>query len=167
MTTEADYTLPLQCFNEKCLYYEDKNCNLEAYRALGNVERKVHNSDQMVHELPLEFSFEADSLGDDTVCYSASKFFMHQSNEPIMPNYIARNFTSIYPKNEQSNCKDFIDYRYIRKIQYRDDHIYYNTSIPTYPPCFGPEPWDYGYCYGTNGSEPCQFSGVVDMEDFM
>lgn len=42
----------------------------------------------------------------------------------------------------------------------------YQSRYEGMPPCAGPQPWDYGYCYGAAGS-PCQFIDVVDMEDFM
>lgn len=40
-------------------------------------------------------------------------------------------------------------------------------EVPSYPPCQGPQPWNYAYCYGYYGEAPCQFVDVVDMEDFM
>uniref|UniRef100_A0A182SZL1 Uncharacterized protein n=1 Tax=Anopheles maculatus TaxID=74869 RepID=A0A182SZL1_9DIPT len=36
-----------------------------------------------------------------------------------------------------------------------------------YAPCQGPPPWNYAYCYGYYGQEPCPFVNMVDMEDFM
>uniref|UniRef100_A0A182VYM2 BHLH domain-containing protein n=1 Tax=Anopheles minimus TaxID=112268 RepID=A0A182VYM2_9DIPT len=36
-----------------------------------------------------------------------------------------------------------------------------------YPPCQGPPPWNYAYCYGYYGQEPCPYVNMVDMEDFM
>jgi hypothetical protein len=43
----------------------------------------------------------------------------------------------------------------------------YNQSFETHAPCQGPQPWNYAYCYGFYGEDPCQFSNVVDIEDFM
>lgn len=43
-----------------------------------------------------------------------------------------------------------------------------NEYFQTYPPCQGPQPWNFAHCYGYYGdSVPCQFSNVIDMEDFM
>lgn len=42
-----------------------------------------------------------------------------------------------------------------------------NFYTQTYAPCQGPQPWNYAYCYGSYDEAPCQFSNVVDMEDFM
>lgn len=45
---------------------------------------------------------------------------------------------------------------------------FYSENMSPYPaPCHGPQPWNYAYCYGYYGEEPCQFSNVIDMEDFM
>jgi hypothetical protein len=38
---------------------------------------------------------------------------------------------------------------------------------PMTAPCQGPQPWNYGYCFGFYGDDPCQFTNVVDIEDFM
>jgi hypothetical protein len=38
---------------------------------------------------------------------------------------------------------------------------------PMHAPCQGSQPWDYGYCFGGYGAEPCQYTNVVDIEDFM
>lgn len=48
------------------------------------------------------------------------------------------------------------------------DGSYFTDIAQTYPPCQGPQPWNFAQCYGYYGEEaPCQFSNVVDMEDFM
>lgn len=39
--------------------------------------------------------------------------------------------------------------------------------IATYPPCQGPRPWNYAYCYGYYGEPACPLINMVDMEDFM
>jgi hypothetical protein len=44
---------------------------------------------------------------------------------------------------------------------------YFTDVAETYPPCQGPQPWNYAECYGYYGEAPCQFMNVVDMEDFM
>lgn len=44
---------------------------------------------------------------------------------------------------------------------------YFIDNAQTYPPCEGPQPWNYAQCYGYYGEAPCQFANVVDMEDFM
>lgn len=44
---------------------------------------------------------------------------------------------------------------------------YFTDNVESYPPCQGPQPWNYAQCYGYYGEAPCQFSNVVDMEDFM
>lgn len=44
---------------------------------------------------------------------------------------------------------------------------YFTDIAQTYPPCQGPQPWNFAECYGYYGEAPCQFSSVVDMEDFM
>lgn len=44
---------------------------------------------------------------------------------------------------------------------------YFTDTMQTYPPCHGPQPWNFAQCYGYYGEAPCQFSNVVDMEDFM
>lgn len=44
---------------------------------------------------------------------------------------------------------------------------YFTDIAQTYPPCQGPQPWNFAQCYGYYGEAPCQFSNVVDMEDFM
>lgn len=44
---------------------------------------------------------------------------------------------------------------------------YFIDTAQTYPPCQGPQPWNFAQCYGYFGEAPCQFSNVVDMEDFM
>lgn len=167
MIAEVLSTLPLQCYNEKCLYYEEKTCNLGPCKVLGFYEEENSNDDQLLCELPLEFSFEATSLGDNPICDRPSELSVHQSNESSVSSYTTRNFTALYSKDGQPYSKNFTDNRDIREVQYRHDNHYYSPSIPTYPPCFGSEPRDYGYCYGSYGTEPCQFSGGVDMEDFM
>lgn len=40
-------------------------------------------------------------------------------------------------------------------------------GIPTYPPCHGPRPWNFAYCYGYYGEPACPMINMVDMEDFM
>lgn len=40
-------------------------------------------------------------------------------------------------------------------------------DIPTYPPCQGPRPWNFAYCYGYYGEPACPLINMVDMEDFM
>lgn len=47
------------------------------------------------------------------------------------------------------------------------DGNYFTDNMQTYPPCQGPQPWNFAQCYGYYGEAPCQFSNVVDMEDFM
>lgn len=44
---------------------------------------------------------------------------------------------------------------------------YFIDNVQSYPPCQGPQPWNYAQCYGYYGEAPCQFANVVDMEDFM
>lgn len=44
---------------------------------------------------------------------------------------------------------------------------YFTDTAQTYPPCQGPQPWNFAQCYGYYGEAPCQFANVVDMEDFM
>lgn len=44
---------------------------------------------------------------------------------------------------------------------------YFTDNAQTYPPCQGPQPWNFAQCYGYYGEAPCQFANVVDMEDFM
>lgn len=44
---------------------------------------------------------------------------------------------------------------------------YFTDNVQTYPPCQGPQPWNFAQCYGYYGDAPCQFADVVDMEDFM
>lgn len=44
---------------------------------------------------------------------------------------------------------------------------FYPEQMAIYPPCQGPQPWNYAYCYGYYGEEPCPYVNVVDMEDFM
>lgn len=44
---------------------------------------------------------------------------------------------------------------------------YFIDNVQSYPPCQGPQPWNFAQCYGYYGEEPCQFANVVDMEDFM
>lgn len=44
---------------------------------------------------------------------------------------------------------------------------FYQELTPTYPPCQGPQPWNFAQCYGYYGEAPCQFADVIDMEDFM
>lgn len=44
---------------------------------------------------------------------------------------------------------------------------FFTDTAQTYPPCQGPQPWNYAQCYGYYGEAPCQFMDVVDMEDFM
>ena len=44
---------------------------------------------------------------------------------------------------------------------------YFIDTAQTYPPCQGPQPWNYAQCYGYYGDAPCQYADVVDMEDFM
>lgn len=40
-------------------------------------------------------------------------------------------------------------------------------GITTYPPCQGPRPWNFAYCYGYYGEPACPMINMVDMEDFM
>lgn len=44
---------------------------------------------------------------------------------------------------------------------------YFTDHVQAYPPCQGPQPWNFAPCYGYYGEAPCQFANVVDMEDFM
>lgn len=44
---------------------------------------------------------------------------------------------------------------------------YFIDNAQTYPPCQGPQPWNFAQCYGYYGEAPCQYTNVVDMEDFM
>lgn len=44
---------------------------------------------------------------------------------------------------------------------------YFTDTAESYPPCQGPQPWNFAQCYGYYGEAPCQFANVVDMEDFM
>lgn len=44
---------------------------------------------------------------------------------------------------------------------------YFIDAAQTYPPCQGPQPWNFAQCYGYYGEAPCQYADVVDMEDFM
>lgn len=40
-------------------------------------------------------------------------------------------------------------------------------EMSTYPPCHGPRPWNFAYCYGYYGEPACPLINMVDMEDFM
>lgn len=40
-------------------------------------------------------------------------------------------------------------------------------EMSTYPPCQGPRPWNFAYCYGYYGEPACPLINMVDMEDFM
>jgi hypothetical protein len=44
---------------------------------------------------------------------------------------------------------------------------FFTDNAQTYPPCQGPKPWNFAQCYGYYGEAPCQYTNVVDMEDFM
>lgn len=44
---------------------------------------------------------------------------------------------------------------------------YFTDTPQTYPPCQGPQPWNFAQCYGYYGEAPCQYADVVDIEDFM
>lgn len=41
------------------------------------------------------------------------------------------------------------------------------SEMSTYPPCQGPRPWNFAYCYGYYGEPACPLINMVDMEDFM
>lgn len=74
--------------------------------------------------------------------------FMHQSNSSIPYEYYVEN-----PNTGNSSNTNF---------------GYFIDNIQSYPPCQGPQPWNYAQCYGYYGEAPCQFAAVgVDMEDFM
>lgn len=56
----------------------------------------------------------------------------------------------------------------LMNYQTQDNTGFYSDNVSAYPsPCDGPQPWDYGYCYGFYGEAPCPYLNVVDMEDFM
>lgn len=156
MNTDCPSTLPLRCYNAKCLYKTS-----ESYEEEENTDL------QLCCELPLEFSFEATSTNTNTISNRLREFPVHQYKQSIIPNYGKRNLVEFYLKSEQSLSKKKSDCRDNGEMLPQNAFYYNSSKNITYPPCIGSEPRDYGFCYGTNGYEPCQFTGAVDIEDFM
>lgn len=75
--------------------------------------------------------------------------YQNYSNQAAMPSASTYFNQSVVPSGEFPNGNYFID------------------NAQTYPPCQGPQPWNFAQCYGYYGEAPCQFANVVDMEDFM
>lgn len=158
--------LPLQCLNDQCLY--KKNVESNGCMDQRIVEASMYSVNETVCELPLEYSFETDTMGSNVICSNKSELYMRENNKSSDANYNARDPPTIYSPYKQPYREDFASNSYVRQVQSTNDSNYFDQGIPTYPPCLGPQPWDYGYCYGYYGDgTPCQFSGVVDMEDFM
>lgn len=155
MNSHFCLTLPLQCYNAKCLY-NDKQCKTIEFKV------KENKSDfNLQCDLPLEFSFEATSSEFIPVLDSPFKFI---SNQSVIPSGTSGMVMTSKNKKSHRNDTDYFD---IQRIQFKNAYNYHSSGSITYPPCLGSEPQDYDFCYGSNGKKPCQFIGVVDMEDFM
>lgn len=80
-------------------------------------------------------------------------------------NFAYPNYQHIDPLtscDQQTYCSptESVDMGYI-------DANYRYPEMQTYAPCAGPKPWNFAYCYGFYGEPACQFTNIVDMEDFM
>lgn len=108
---------------------------------------------------------------------SGNYFYSNNFDDGVVP---ANSYPSI--NNQQVEC--YPSYQELNQTAVQPDNVLYNQTpadqtagfsggsyfidnVQTYPPCQGPQPWNYAQCYGYYGEAPCQFANVVDMEDFM
>lgn len=148
MADDVGLKLPLKCNNKNCLY-QKKITNREGL--IGFVPC-IHEK-RLYYELPMELSFETALLDDNFLLY-ANKVGMSEFVSPCPSNKKQKTVTS-YINNQFFNRNNNLDFQ-------NED-----SCVQTYPPCVGTEPQDYAYCYGLNGNQPCQFTSIIDMEDFM
>lgn len=99
--------------------------------------------------------------------------FVHQSYGPYSAVQNPQEFQQnpqIYPQQFYQNSSQPLN-NWISNTNYHNPYNtadFYPVANPTfYPLCQGSQPWNYAHCYGYSGEDPCQFTNVVDMEDFM
>ncbi|XP_063367285.1 hypoxia-inducible factor 1-alpha-like [Cydia amplana] len=92
------------------------------------------------------------------------------SRQPV--NNVALSAPSVYREIPPVEC--YPGNYYAPKAQYFPPQVVYPRPIPQFQapvmpnlPCNQAQEWDYGsMCYNVNG-QPCQYTNVVDLEDFM
>lgn len=150
--TNNSFNCTYGCQNANdCQYYDDMN-NLPAQPVASAF---IENGN---------YYNETNNLNSNQYAYSGDSVVpvSNYDNQQITTNYSQQNFT---PQNSAP-----YEY-YVADPNMNGSSTtypgYFIDNIPTYPPCQGPQPWNYAQCYGYYGEPPCQFANVVDMEDFM
>lgn len=118
--------------------------------------------------------------------------FSHQPNEQVQPftneaNYFSNYDDGVVPMNAFENSEPqhaiFGSEMYdlnsaVVTMPFNDSHDdqptqyhngYSDQNQMSFPPCQGSQqhPWNFAHCYGFYGEPACQFSNIIDMEDFM
>lgn len=114
------------------------------------------NPVQVHHEAPVNYYNDSvPNMYDNSMIYENSNVppFNQDYNVQYSDYQLHANNQMIYQNNVQQT--------------YVPSGEFYQEITPTYPPCQGPQPWNFAQCYGYYGEAPCQFADVIDMEDFM
>ncbi|XP_073816624.1 uncharacterized protein [Musca autumnalis] len=84
----------------------------------------------------------------------------HQQPQPMIP------FNSTGMPHQQQPQQQ---YGHVNNNYYAP-HVPLPRTVRPSLPCQGNQPWTYAYCYGYgpySNQEPCQYTQVIDIEDFM
>ena len=117
------------------------------------------NPIQVHHEAPVNYYNDlVPNVYDNSIIYE-------NSNVQQVPAF--NQDYNVQYTDYQSHANNQMIYQNNVQHTYVPSGEFYQELTPTYPPCQGPQPWNFAQCYGYYGEAPCQFADVIDMEDFM
>lgn len=151
----------LKCEHEDACYYNR--------RTMGETDSPITYAETCT-ELPLEYSYGTDSMGHASLPWHAGRFCVDANCKSCNPSSFMSPPAPVHRTVwQQSHRAHSAGHSFVEAVQHGDFRQYCYASVHGVPPCAGPEPYDYGSCYGgTDGtSHACQFTDVIDIEDFM
>lgn len=145
----------------ECQYYSNNANNLPTQQVVSAAQSAfVDNSTYYNNTNNQNMNSNQYVYGGDSVVPVKS-----YDNQQNLANYENQNFA---PQNSSSNQYDYYVENPTAINSNNMQSGYFIDNVQSYPPCQGPQPWNYAECYGYYGEAPCQFAAVgVDMEDFM
>ncbi|KAL7022431.1 hypothetical protein ACKWTF_012240 [Chironomus riparius] len=176
----CDDNCNFECENSNQCNYQINNYNND--NASFNLNHQQYPQQQQIQNNPNEnyqyynnISVNFNSFGDSVV---PSNFYENNNENASLQSYQMHQQPNINQSNFYSNATESVNIlsNVVNTNNFTNTNSAYTTncnyayaeSLQTHPPCHGgPQPWNFAQCYGYYGDAPCQFSNVIDMEDFM
>jgi hypothetical protein len=148
---------PNQCYfqNEKNFYTNQQFAPEQQYFDANNNYNNYNNLNYTSDSVVPANSYEMNN-------FNVQAFQNNNNNHNGYYAQLNHNANSAY----QLNKSDKNNYLHFGR-SFNNDGGSYRESYETYPPCQGPQPWNFAQCFGYFGDPPCAFADVIDMEDFM